>query len=46
MDNPPLLIQNDPWLEPYGEVIVRRVNKALEREQALAGESTLQSFAS
>ena len=46
MDNRPLLIQNDPWLEPYGEVIVRRVNKALEREQALAGDSTLQSFAS
>ena len=46
MDKPPLLIQNDPWLEPYGEAIVRRMQKTLDREKALAGDSTLQSFAS
>ncbi len=46
MDKHPLLIQNDPWLEPYGEAIVRRMQKTLDREKALAGESSLQSFAS
>ena len=46
MDKPPLLIKNDPWLEPYGEAIVRRMQKTLDREKAPAGESSLQSFAS
>ena len=46
MNDTPNLIRNDPWLEPYGDVIVRRMHKALEREKALAGKGTLQSFAS
>jgi 1,4-alpha-glucan branching enzyme len=46
MANKPRLIQNDPWLEPFRDAIVRRMNKTLEREQQLAGKSTLQSFAS
>jgi len=46
MDAIPELIQNDPWLEPYGEAIVRRMNKTFEREKLLAGASSLQSFAS
>ena len=46
MDTKPELIRNDPWLEPYGEAIVRRMNKTLEREKSLTGGSTLQSFAS
>ena len=46
MNKPPLLIQNDPWLEPYGEAIIRRMNKTVDREKSLAGDSSLQSFAS
>ena len=46
MADTPRLIQNDPWLEPYKDAIVRRMKKALEREEQLAGKSTLQSFAS
>ncbi len=42
----PTLISNDPWLEPYREAIVRRMEKALAREKVLAGEESLQSFAS
>ncbi len=46
MNNTPRLIQNDPWLEPYRDAITRRMNKTLARERELAGDSTLQSFAS
>ncbi|MEN8155704.1 MAG: alpha amylase C-terminal domain-containing protein [Bacteroidota bacterium] len=42
----PGLIKNDPWLEPYRETIMRRMEKAVAREQELAGEGSLQSFAS
>ncbi len=40
------LIKNDPWLEPYRSAIERRRQKALSREAALAGDGSLQSFAS
>jgi 1,4-alpha-glucan branching enzyme len=46
MKNDPLLIQNDPWLEPYRDVIVRRMNKVSGRERDLVGTGSLQSFAS
>jgi 1,4-alpha-glucan branching enzyme len=42
----PLLIKNDPWLEPYGEVIIRRMNKTIQREKDLAGKDSLKTFAS
>jgi len=42
----PNLITNDPWLEPYKSVIERRLNNAVSREKELAGEGSLQSFAS
>ena len=42
----PELIKNDPWLEPYRDVIVRRQENALAREEALTGSGSLQSFAS
>jgi 1,4-alpha-glucan branching enzyme len=40
------LIRNDPWLEPYHETISGRMRKSLNREKDLAGNSSLQSFAS
>jgi len=46
MDHIPLLIKNDPWLEPYRDAIVGRMKKTLSREKDLVGEGTLQSFAS
>jgi len=42
----PDLIKNDPWLAPYKEPIVRRMEKTLAREKELARQGTLQSFAS
>ncbi len=44
--NVPELIRNDPWLEPYRGTIERRMQKTLEREKILAGNNSLQSFAS
>jgi 1,4-alpha-glucan branching enzyme len=46
MSTTPKLIQNDPWLGPYRNVIVRRMDRTLEREARLAGGSSLRSFAS
>jgi len=40
------LIRKDPWLEPFRSTIERRMQKAVEREKELTGESNLQSFAS
>ncbi len=40
------LIQKDPWLEPFRSTIERRQQKTIAREKELAGESSLQSFAS
>jgi 1,4-alpha-glucan branching enzyme len=41
-----MLIRNDPWLEPYGEVITGRMNKTFQKERDLAGKDSLKSFAS
>jgi len=41
------LIKNDPWLEPYSPVILRRYERISIRERELVGrQGTLQSFAS
>ncbi len=40
------LIKNDPWLEPYRATIEQRQAKAFAREKSIAGEGSLQSFAS
>jgi len=42
----PGLIKDDPWLEPYRSVILRRMNNVRERERHLAGAADLASFAS
>ena len=42
----PGLIRNDPWLEPYRATITNRIEKCAKREHELAGEGSLQSFAS
>ena len=42
----PNIISKDPWLEPYRTTIEGRLAKTRLREKELAGESTLQSFAS
>jgi len=44
--NDPGLIKKDPWLEPYKTAIVRRMDKAISRENQLTGNNSLQSFAS
>lgn len=41
----PALIRNDPWLNPYSEAIIRRMEKTLAREKSLAGNESLRSFA-
>lgn len=42
----PVIVENDPWLAPYGEIIYRRSVKAAEKEQELTGgEKTLSDFA-
>jgi len=40
------IIRNDPWLEPYRSVIEHRQSRIARREQELAGNLSLQSFAS
>lgn len=42
----PGLIRNDPWLEPYRSTITGRMEKYKKRVSELAGEGSLQSFAS
>jgi 1,4-alpha-glucan branching enzyme len=42
----PNIISKDPWLEPYRHTIEGRLAKTRLREKELAGESSLQSFAS
>lgn len=39
------IIEKDPWLSPYREVIVRRWRSALLREEVLCGGRRLQDFA-
>ncbi|MFH0756631.1 MAG: alpha amylase C-terminal domain-containing protein [Bacteroidota bacterium] len=42
----PGLIKNDPWLAPYRATIEKRMNLTFIREKELAGNGSLQSFAS
>jgi len=42
----PNIISKDQWLEPYRNTIEHRLNHTLIREKELAGENSLQSFAS
>jgi 1,4-alpha-glucan branching enzyme len=42
----PVIVKNDPWLEPYSEIIYRRELKATEKEIELTDEGqTLSDFA-
>jgi 1,4-alpha-glucan branching enzyme len=42
----PAIVENDPWLEPYAEIIYRRELKVFEKEKELTGEiETLSDFA-
>jgi 1,4-alpha-glucan branching enzyme len=42
----PVIVEKDPWLGPYAEIIYRRTSKALDKEKELSGESlTLSDFA-
>lgn len=41
----PKLIQNDRWLEPFVDTIMRRLANAAEKERRLAGGKSLYSFA-
>ncbi len=41
----PLLIKNDPWLEPFTETILRRQANALLKKENLTQERTLADFA-
>lgn len=42
----PALIRNDPWLEPYRSSITGRMEKYKKRVSELAGDGSLQAFAS
>ncbi len=42
----PGLIKNDPWLAPFRATIENRMTKTFLREKDLAGDGSLQSFAS
>lgn len=42
----PDIVQNDPWLKPYVEIIEKRISEADTRENELAGGKTLYDFAS
>jgi len=46
MGNPPKLIENDKWLEPFTDVISTRKKEAVEKELNLVKEGTLADFAS
>ena len=41
----PRLVQNDPWLEPFAETILRRQQAAREKEKLLTGGIHLSDFA-
>lgn len=41
----PLIIQSDPWLEPFKEVIIRRQKAAMAKERFLCKGKRLQDFA-
>jgi 1,4-alpha-glucan branching enzyme len=41
------LIKNDPWLEPFGDIIIKRYQKAITKEKELIGKySNIEEFAS
>lgn len=43
---PPLIVQNDKWLEPYSDIIYRRAIKVAEKEIELTGDiKSLSDFA-
>ncbi|MCK4346405.1 MAG: 1,4-alpha-glucan-branching enzyme, partial [Bacteroidales bacterium] len=39
------IIRNDPWLKPFEKTIVKRIEKANEKEKELAGDKKLKDFA-
>lgn len=39
------LIENDPWLEPYSQVITRRIQQAKSKETEVSGDGSLVDFA-
>ena len=42
----PAIVENDPWLSPFSEIILRRALKVLEKEKELTGEAqSLSDFA-
>lgn len=43
--NTPAIIRNDPWLKPFEKTIIRRIEKAEEKEKELAGDKKLKDFA-
>jgi 1,4-alpha-glucan branching enzyme len=43
--NLPLIIQNDPWLNPYKDVIIKRQQALVNREAALCKDRKLSDFA-
>jgi 1,4-alpha-glucan branching enzyme len=46
MKLPPLsIVEKDPWLEPYREVILRRHRAAIQKEELLCGTRRLEDFA-
>ncbi len=40
-----LLIENDPYLEPYKEIIKSRIERAKDKERQIIGDSSLLEFA-
>lgn len=41
----PLLIKNDPWLEPFAETIMRRQEQAAQKKETLTRKGSLSDFA-
>lgn len=44
--NIPVIVQNDPWLKPYTEIIERRIQESEDKEKELTKEGSLYDFAS
>jgi 1,4-alpha-glucan branching enzyme len=42
----PILIKDDPWLEPFTDVILKRINAANQKEKDLTNGKSLYDFAS
>ena len=42
----PKLIQNDNWLEPFSETIIKRIEDADKKEKEITGDKSLVDFAS